>query len=100
MIDEQRAAIRVAHRASLEKVSELPSGGGAAALTTGAKVVADIELASDGLDVLCDFLTKVNESSFLGRFSYQPVKVIGTCRASRPDTLGLVYQGLVASLGQ
>ena len=49
----------------------------------------------DGLHARCDFLTKVNEPSRLGRFSYEPVKVIGTCRASRPDTLGLAYQGLV-----
>ena len=37
----------------------------------------------------------MNEPSRLGRFSYEPVKVIGTCRASRPETLGLAYQGLV-----
>ena len=52
-------------------------------------------LRSDGLHARCDFLTKVNEPSRLGRFSYEPVKVIGTRRASRPDTLGLAYQGLV-----
>ena len=33
--------------------------------------------------------TKVNEPSRLGRHSYEPVKVIGTCRASRTDALGL-----------
>ena len=37
----------------------------------------------------------MNEPSRLGGFSYEPVKVIGTCRASRPDALGLAYQGLV-----
>ena len=58
-------------------------------------MLADAELTADGLHARCDFLTKVNEPSRLGRFSYEPVKVIGTCRASRPDTLGLAYQGLV-----
>ena len=63
-------------------------------MAAGREVVADADLAT-GLHARCDFLTKVNEPSRLGRFSYEPVKVIGTCRASRPDTLGLAYQGLV-----
>ena len=37
----------------------------------------------------------MNEPSRLGRHSYEPVKVIGTCRASRTDAIGLAYQGLV-----
>jgi predicted RecB family nuclease len=95
MIDEQAAANTQIHRATLEKVGELSPSGGAAALSTGPKVVADTELARDGLQARCQFLTRVNDSSRLGRFSYEPMKVIGTCRASRPDTLGLAYQGLV-----
>ena len=95
MIDEQTAANRQAYRASLERAGELPPGGGAADLGTGSKVLADTELAADGLHARCDFLTKVNEASRLGRFSYEPVKVIGTCRASRTDATGLAYVGLV-----
>jgi predicted RecB family nuclease len=93
--DEQAAASRQARRAILEEAGELPPGGGTADLSTGPKVVADAELAIDGLHARCDFLTKVSEPSRLGRFSYEPVKVIGTCRASRPDALGLAYQGFV-----
>jgi predicted RecB family nuclease len=37
----------------------------------------------------------VKESSRLGKFSYEPVKVIGACRASRQDALGLAFQGIV-----
>jgi predicted RecB family nuclease len=95
MTDEQVAASRQARRAILEEAGELPPGGGAADLSTGPKVVADAELAIDGLHAHCDFLTKVSEPSRLGRFGYEPVKVIGTCRASRPDALGLAYQGFV-----
>jgi predicted RecB family nuclease len=95
MTDEQVAASRQARRAILEEAGELPPGGGAADLSTGPKVVADAELAIDGLHARCDFLTKVSEPSRLGRFGYEPVKVIGTCRASRPDALGLAYQGFV-----
>jgi len=92
--DEQAAANREAHSASLAQAADV-SPGGIADLKTGAKVVADAELAANGLHAHCDFLTRVNGSSRLGRFSYEPVKVIGTCRASRPDALGLAYQGLV-----
>jgi predicted RecB family nuclease len=95
MTDEQAAASRQARRAILEEAGELPPGGGAADLSTGPKVVADAELAIDSLHARCDFLTKVSEPSRLGRFGYEPVKVIGTCRSSRPDTLGLAYQGFV-----
>jgi hypothetical protein len=91
MTDEQVAASRQARKAILEEAGELPPGGGAADLSTGPKVVTDAELAIDGLHARCDFLTKVSEPSRLGRFGYEPVKVIGTCRASRPDALGLAY---------
>jgi predicted RecB family nuclease len=94
LIDEQATANRQAHRASLEKAGEL-SPGGISDLNTGATAFADAELAANGLHARCDFLTKVNESSRLGKFSYEPVQVIGTYRASRPDALRLAYQGLV-----
>ena len=95
VIREQAEANRQAHRARLAKGGEVVPFGGPAEMAAGREVVADAELAADGLHARCDFLTKVNESSRLGRFSYEPVKVIGTCRASRPDALGLAYQGLV-----
>ncbi len=100
MIDEQTAANRQVHRASLEKAGELPPGGGVAGLSAGPKVAAETELVADDLHAHFDFLTKVNEPSRLGKFSYEPVKVIGTCRSYRPDTLGLAYQGLVLGEAQ
>jgi predicted RecB family nuclease len=93
--DEQAVASRQARRAMLEEAGELPPGRGAADLSTGPKIVADAELVIDGLHARCDFLTRVSEPSRLGRYGYEPVKVIGTCRASRPDALGLAYQGFV-----
>src|SRR5665213_2082312 len=97
--DEQAAANRQAHRASLGQAEDFPPGG-VADLNTRPKVIADAKLAADDLHAHCDFLMKVHESSRLGRFSYDPVKVIGTCRSCRPDTLGLAYQGLVLGEAQ
>ena len=91
---EQAAANRRAYRTRLGQARDFPPGE-VAALNTGAKAIGDAELATEGLQARCDFLTKVRESSRLGRFSYEPVKVIGTYRASRLDALGLAYQGLV-----
>ena len=95
VIREQAEANRQAHCFRLAEAGEVVPFGGLAELAAGREVVADAELTADGLHARCDFLTKVNEPSRLGRFSYEPVKVIGTCRASRTDTLGLAYQGLV-----
>jgi predicted RecB family nuclease len=95
IIDDQTAANRQVHRACLEKSGAILSFGRSADLNIGSKVVADMELTPDGLHAHCEYLTKVNESSRLGKFSYEPVKVIGTCRASRQDALGLAYQGFV-----
>jgi predicted RecB family nuclease len=67
-------------------------------LSAGQRVLADVDLIADGLQARCDFLARVDEPSRLGMHSYEPVKVIGTCRASKVDTIGLAYQGLV--LGQ
>jgi predicted RecB family nuclease len=94
LIEEQATANSRARRRAYEDAGEL-SPDEIADLNTGAKVVVNAELAANGLHAHCDFLTKVNESSQLGRFSYEPVKVIGSYRASRSDTLGLAYQGLV-----
>ena len=94
VIREQAEANRQAHRARLAEGEVVPFGG-PAEMAAGREILADADLTADGLHARCDFLTKVNESSRLGRFSYEPVKVIGTCRASRPDALGLAYQGLV-----
>lgn len=95
MIDEQRTANREVHRARLEKAGELPPGGGATDLSTGPNVAVETKLAIDDLHARYEFLTKVNEPSRLGRFSYEPAKVIGTYRASRSDIVGLTYQGVV-----
>ena len=95
VIREQAEANRQAHRARLAKGAEVVPFGGPAEMAAGRELVADADLTADGLHARCDFLTKVNESSRLGRFSYEPVKVLGACRASRSDALGLAYQGLV-----
>src|SRR5262249_5415294 len=68
---------------------------GLADLAAGRDVLANAELATGVLHARYDFLTKVDESSRLGRLGYEPVRVIGTCGASRTDALCCAYQGLV-----
>jgi predicted RecB family nuclease len=96
-IREQAEANRQVHRVRLAKVDEVVPFSGPADLAVGRDVLANVELATGVLQARCDFLTKVDEPSRLGRHSYEPVKVIGTCKASRTDTLGLAYQCLVLS---
>jgi predicted RecB family nuclease len=95
VVREQAEANRQAHCARLAEGGEVVPFGGLAEMAAGREIVADVDLTADGLHARCDSLTKVTEPSRFGRFSYEPVKVIGACRASRPDALGLVYQGLV-----
>jgi hypothetical protein len=52
-------------------------------------------LATGVLHARYDFLTKVNKFSRLGRHGYEPVLVLGTCRASKTDLIGLAYRGTV-----
>ena len=95
LIREQAEANRQARRSRLAQVGEVVPFSGPADLAAGRDLLADAELATGVLRARCDFLAKVDVPSRLGRHSYEPVKVIGTCRASRTDALGLAYQGLV-----
>jgi predicted RecB family nuclease len=95
VVRDQAEANRHAHRVRLAEAGEVVPFGGLNDLAAGREVLGEAELTAGGLHALCDFLTKVNESSRLGPFSYEAVKVIGTCRASWPDALGLAFQGLV-----
>jgi predicted RecB family nuclease len=95
VVRERAESNRHAHRVRLAKAGEVVPFGGQNDLAVGRDVLADAELTADGLHARYDFLTKVSEPSRLGRFSYEPMKVIGTCRASRTDALGLAYQAFV-----
>ena len=97
LIREQAEANRQARRVRLAQVGEVVPFGGPADLAAGRDILTDAELAAGVLRARCDFLAKVDVPSRLGRHSYEPVKVIGTCRASRTDALGLAYQSLVLS---
>ena len=84
MTDERAAANRQIHRASLVSAGDLPPGGGDADLNSP-RVLADAELVAHDLHARCDFLMRVSEPSQLGKFGYEPAKVVGTCRASGSD---------------
>src|SRR5262249_34511526 len=95
VIREQAHANRQALRARLAEAGEVVPFAGPADLAAGRDVLANAELATGALHACYDFLTKVDESSRLGRHGYEPVRVIGTCGASRTDALCCAYQGLV-----
>src|ERR1700733_1072005 len=86
IIDEQVVANRQAHRTKVEHADDFKLSG-VVDLNSGSRFIADAELVAEDLHARCDFLTKVHEPSRLGRFSYEPVKIVGTYRASRADTL-------------
>ena len=49
----------------------------------------------DDLQAHCDALTKIETSSSLGRFSYEPTVVIGTNKVTKEDKLKLSFVGSV-----
>jgi predicted RecB family nuclease len=95
VIREQAHANRQAHRARLAEGWNVVPFSGPADLAAGRGVFADAELATGVLHADYDFLTKVNKFSRLGRHGYEPVLVLGTCRASKTDLIGLAYRGIV-----
>ena len=94
-IREQAEVNRQAHHVRLAKTREVVNVSGTADLTAGRDVLSDAELTTGVLQAHYDFLAKVYESSRMGRNTYEPVRVIGTCRASRSDALGFAFQALV-----
>ena len=95
LILEQAETNRQAHRTRLAKADEVAPFSDPTDLASGRNAFSDLELSTGLLQAHVDFLTKVDEPSNLGRHSYQPVKAIGTCKATKADALGLSYQGLV-----
>jgi predicted RecB family nuclease len=94
VVREQADANRQAHRLRLAAGKVVPFAG-QGDLAAGRPMLADAELVADGLQAHCDFLNKTTEPSRIGRHGYEPVVVLGTCRASRADAVGLAYRGLV-----
>jgi predicted RecB family nuclease len=95
LIREQAEANRQAHHVRLANTNEVVIANGPADLTAGRDVLADAELAISDLQARFDFLAKVHEPLRRGRNFYEPVRVIGTYKASRTDALGFAYQALV-----
>jgi predicted RecB family nuclease len=95
VIREQAYASRQAYRARLAEAGEIVTFGGPEDLATSREVLADAELTAAGFHARCDYLAKANEPSRLGKHSYEPVVVVGNCRASKTDMIGLAYRGIV-----
>ncbi len=95
LIREQAEANRQAHHVRLANTNEVVIASGPADLTAGRDVLADAELAISGLQAHFDFLAKVHEPLRRGRSFYEPMRVIGTYKASRTDALGFAYEALV-----
>ena len=80
LIREQAEANRQAHRSRRVQLGEVVPFGDPADLAAGRDLLADVELTTGVLRARFDILAKVDAPSRLGRHSYEPVKVIGTCR--------------------
>ncbi|MDP2815677.1 MAG: hypothetical protein Q8O19_03250 [Rectinemataceae bacterium] len=61
-------------------------------MAAGREILSDAELITGDLYARYDFLMRTTEPSRRGSFVYEPVKVIGTYRASKADANGLAYQ--------
>jgi hypothetical protein len=95
VLREQADTNRQTHHARLAQAGGVVPYGGPADLAAGRDVLADAVLTTGILYARCDFLANVNVPSRLGQHSYAPVRVLGTCAASRTDALCCAYQGLV-----
>src|SRR5262245_27282208 len=95
VLREQAEANRLSYRHWLAQAGEVFPLTGPPDLAAGKTVLAAVDLAADGLQARCDFLTRTSEPSRLGQHGYEPVTVIGTCRALKTDAIGLAYRGLV-----
>jgi predicted RecB family nuclease len=67
-------------------------------LHAASNLILGAALKAEELEAYCDVLTKVESSSFFGRYSYEPTIVIGTHHISAEQELELVFAGYV--LGQ
>jgi predicted RecB family nuclease len=95
VIRQQAETNRQAHLTRLADTGEVVPFCGPADLAVGREVIGDAELTAGVLHTRCDFLVKVDEPSRLGRHSYEPVSVLGTCGASKTDAICFAYKGLV-----
>src|SRR4051812_48501772 len=91
ILDEREAASREGYRARVVTEAGGVPAHGPDGLAAGPKVLLDVPLVADCLEARCDALRKVRAGSAFGSFAYEPVKVVGTGRMSRAQTLGLAY---------
>ena len=65
-------------------------------MKSGSDLLINATLQMDGAEADCDILQKVKVYSSLGRYSYEPIIVIGTCNISKEqDELALYFAGYV-----
>jgi predicted RecB family nuclease len=95
VIRAQAEANRRAHRTHLMGIGDVVPFSDPTDLSAGRDVLADTNLTTDRLQARSDFLAKTAGPTLLGHHGYQPVRVIGTCAASRADVISCAYQGLV-----
>src|SRR5688572_8511983 len=81
VVQEQAEGNRRDHRALLANAGQVIPFTTQADLALGHEMLVNAQLAAGGLQARCDSLVRVNEPSRLGKFAYEPVKVIGTSRA-------------------
>lgn len=58
-------------------------------------LLAEATLTTNELEAYCDLLRKVEDSSSLGKYSYEPIKITGTYSVTKEQTLNLLFAGYV-----
>ena len=64
-------------------------------LRNGCEILINAALNAKGLEAECGILTKVDSSSALGKYSYEPTLFIGTYRTDKYQKLELFFVGYV-----
>jgi predicted RecB family nuclease len=65
------------------------------ALISACDAFVNANLMTEGLEALCSMLTKVEQPSSLGKYSYEPVIVVGTHSITKEQKLELLFAGYV-----
>jgi predicted RecB family nuclease len=98
LLEEQARRNRIKYQKLIEQEHPGVSSGNAVTLSAGKNVLLDVHLRLHDLAVDCDMLTKVHNSSSLGRHSYEPISIVGTHQVTKEQKLALLFVGYV--LGQ
>ncbi|MEX1095476.1 MAG: IS66 family transposase [Planctomycetales bacterium] len=95
IIEEQEAANRQKFQASQAEAVVATDDNGLVDLMAAHRVILDALVVADDLEARCDALKRRKVTTDRQENGYEPVKVLGTHCATKPQILGLAYLGHV-----